>query len=372
MSNALYLGNDYLGSSVHRRLVESLIPNGVDPSVFVAYKNHSDAARKKLEEEPPDYPVLFSRPQRPHHRFLFRTKINFLYRDLNKQMDLNKVDVVHASTLYSDGGLAYKIHRRYGTPYVVAVRATDIHVFMRLRPDLAPLARSILKKARKIIFISPMLMSQFVSHPTIKPILDRIKDKLELVLNGIDDYWLDNRGPKRPMESPAQITYVGRLLHRKNVLLVAEMVVELNRNGIPCEFNIVGYGPESEKVKEFAGKHPDCIRFLGRITGKEELGQHYRNNHIFAMPSAGETFGLVYIEALSQGLPVLYTRHEGIDGVFEEPIGESCLRLYEEIYAGLEKLITQYNQYPIESLELDRFRWSNIGKRYALMYRLVV
>ena len=43
-----------------------------------------------------------------------------------------------------------------------------------------------------------------------------------------------------------------------------------------------------------------------------------KEHQIFAMPSFNETFGLVYIEALSQNLPILYTKSEGIYKYFEE------------------------------------------------------
>ena len=38
----------------------------------------------------------------------------------------------------------------------------------------------------------------------------------------------------------------------------------------------------------------------------------YRENDIYVMPSIIETFGLVYAEAMSQGLPVIYTRGQGL------------------------------------------------------------
>jgi glycosyltransferase involved in cell wall biosynthesis len=51
---------------------------------------------------------------------------------------------------------------------------------------------------------------------------------------------------------------------------------------------------------------------------KEKLLNNYRNSDIFIMPSYNETFGLVYIEAMSQGLPIIYTQNEGVDGYFKE------------------------------------------------------
>ena len=41
-------------------------------------------------------------------------------------------------------------------------------------------------------------------------------------------------------------------------------------------------------------------------------------NDLFIMPSLNETFGLVFIEALTQNLPIIYTIHEGVYGYFED------------------------------------------------------
>ena len=53
------------------------------------------------------------------------------------------------------------------------------------------------------------------------------------------------------------------------------------------------------------------------MENKSELLGIYRSSSIFIMPSTGETFGLVYIEALSQSLPVIYTKGDGVYGFLE-------------------------------------------------------
>ena len=52
----------------------------------------------------------------------------------------------------------------------------------------------------------------------------------------------------------------------------------------------------------------------------ENFIKYFIESDIFVMPSRYETFGLVYVEALSQGLPVIYTRGQGFDG--QIPDGE--------------------------------------------------
>ena len=64
------------------------------------------------------------------------------------------------------------------------------------------------------------------------------------------------------------------------------------------------------------------------------------NSDVFAMVSHHETFGLVYIEALSQGLPVLFTQGQGIDGTFSELVGVAARpSSVAGIRRGLEQII---------------------------------
>lgn len=69
------------------------------------------------------------------------------------------------------------------------------------------------------------------------------------------------------------------------------------------------------------------------------------------MPSKAETFGLVYVEAMLQGLPILYTKNEGIDGFYEENIGEKVISTdMEEIQIKLLKLIENTNNITFQLL----------------------
>ena len=87
------------------------------------------------------------------------------------------------------------------------------------------------------------------------------------------------------------------------------------------------------------------------------------------MASHSETFGLVYVEALSQGLPVLYTKGQGIDGVFEENIGEAVVSTSQKsLLSGLNKLINTYATYQLDETDLDRFSWNNIAHSYLNIY----
>ena len=129
-------------------------------------------------------------------------------------------------------------------------------------------------------------------------------------------------------------------------------------------------GNDQDRVLALMHRNADWITYHGKITDLEEMKTLYRANHIFAMPSKSETFGLVYLEAMTQGLSVLWTQGEAIDGMFPETIGESVNPLNEsDITAKLRNLLSNPDYYKtLPPSTFDTFRWNAIAKQYVDLY----
>lgn len=102
-----------------------------------------------------------------------------------------------------------------------------------------------------------------------------------------------------------------------------------------------------------------------------------RDSDIFVMPSKPETFGLVYIEALLQGLPIVYARGEGFDGYYPDGYVGYAAESFnvEDIADKIELTIKNYNQITanIAGEELsERFQWSAIAKQYLAIYEAII
>ena len=121
-------------------------------------------------------------------------------------------------------------------------------------------------------------------------------------------------------------------------------------------------------------ENAEWITYHGKITDLEEMRKLYRANSIFVMPSKSETFGLVYIEALSQGLSVIWSQGEAIDGMFSEHIGESVNPLNNnDISEKIKRLLSQSNAYEtLPDSTFDSFRWSSIAQKYRNLYFQII
>lgn len=362
--NCLHLCNDYLGSQVHTNLYRHLEKLEINQTVFVPLRKEREEKYKEGRFFMSNRTrIVFSPCLKRHHKVLFKSKINYLYKSLESQLDLAQFDVVCASTLYSDGLLAYMLYEKYQIPYFVAVRSVDIDVFMRYRPDLNGLLLKILKHAQQVIFISEGLKTKFFKR--LKTSNVDVKAKSIVIHNGIDDFWLENRSMPAFREA-IRFLYVGSLIKRKNIGRVMRAIINVrNAQGIPLHLGVVGDGGYySKRVRDMAAKYPECISYYGQIADKKNLQTVYQQHDIFIMPSYRETFGLVYVEALSQGLSLIISEGEGVDGLFDDvavKVNPFSIKSIEDAILYGHK---NHDVNKVHNTDLYQFTWEGIAEVY--------
>jgi glycosyltransferase involved in cell wall biosynthesis len=94
------------------------------------------------------------------------------------------------------------------------------------------------------------------------------------------------------------------------------------------EVRIVGDGPEGPRLRR-SGPH---ITWLGNAT-MEQLAEEYNRCHVFCLPSVQEGFGIVFLEAMAAGKPIVAARaaavpevvRDGVDGLLVEPRDPAAL-----------------------------------------------
>ena len=139
---------------------------------------------------------------------------------------------------------------------------------------------------------------------------------------GVDTTWFrpERRSTERRRLSNAdgrvQVLHVGRLAVEKDVdTLVAAFRAAYGRLGEAATFTVAGDGPRAQAVR---GALP-FARHLGFI-GRDRLAELYADSDIFVFPSPTETCGLVALEALASGVPVIGARAGGIPNNVREGI----------------------------------------------------
>lgn len=370
----LHIPNDFIATKVHVSLFKELANQGVKQTIYCPIRHPSLEGSNSFQAEGTD--IVYDFVIKSYHRYFYHIKRQDVFRSLQKKVNLKDIDLCHAATLLTDGGLAYKIYRKYYIPYVVAVRNTDINGFLDRAPNTWPAARKILCSAKKIVFISQALMDKFSNHKIIKPILPKIQKKMVLIPNGIDDYFLNHVKKSSHDNHGHKVLYVGNFSHNKNVLRLCEAVLQLSKENGFRDIKLTLVGGEGrnadERVSVWINDHKELVDYAGPIYEKDKLCEVFRNHDVFVMPSFTETFGLVYVEALSQNLPVVYTKGQGIDGLFDETVGIGVNPAsVNEIKNAISTILASPDKYSNSSIDFEKYRWSYVAEKYMSFYNLL-
>ena len=181
---------------------------------------------------------------------------------------------------------------------------------------------------------------------------------------------------------PVTVLYVGRLIPEKGVHVLVEAMRLLQQQGFSAVARIVGsvgFGDDrgSAYLERLQATAPTNVKFIPYTAGKA-LADEFREAAIFCCPSLWEEpFGMVNVEAMASGLPVVATDAGGIPEIFAEGGGLLVPRdSIEALATALQRLILE----PALRRHLaregfanyqKRFRWSVISAGYrALMSRL--
>lgn len=152
---------------------------------------------------------------------------------------------------------------------------------------------------------------------------------LGVVPEAIDlDEWLDpehvrSRRAVRPSEDrPLRILSVARQYPRKDTATLLRAVPRVVSAGVPVHLRVIGGGPElpalRRLVRTLAIEHQ--VELSGSVDSSDEVREAYRSADLFGLPSLQEGFGLVFLEAMASGLPIVAARA----GATPEVIGDGA------------------------------------------------
>ena len=305
-------------------------------------------------------------------RLFFHYRYEKVYRRALSRYAGQLFDLLHAHSLFSNGYVAWKLSQQMKRPFIVAVRDTDINVFFAKMPHLRALGRAILRDAARVVFLSPVYRDEALRPYLSESEFEAMLAKSVVLPNGVDAFWLQNKGvAKTPPEGEINLLLVGQIIKRKNIPAAAEAAKALNARGVRAALTVVG--------KPVNARLAASLRAMAHVTllparPQNELLPLYRAADIFILPSPRETFGLVYAEALTQGLPVLYSRKQGFDGQFEAGVVGYPIDPHDpsEMADRVEDILKNYRAISENCLRgCARFDWTDICSAYQALYEQV-
>lgn len=362
----LHINCNYIGTTLHQTMIEYLDKLDYYNEVFVPTYD------KDLSVIVPNENVCVCECFHKWDRIFFNNKQRKICRELENRIVVNKFNLIHAYTLFTDGNCARMLSKRYAIPYVVAIRNTDVNVFFKYRPYLRKRGIQIMKDAAAVFFLSDAYRKQVFDKYIPKELMEEINNKSFIIPNGIDEFWFKNKNKSKKTldKSKIKLIFVGKINKNKNIVTIQKAMDILVNNGYGVELKVVGKVQDKKVFREI--QNNSFTIYYPPMT-KEKLIEQYRLSDIYVMPSITESFGLVYAEAMSQGLPVIYSKGQGFDDQFEEgKVGSHVLASSpEDVAEGIERVINNYSFIQKNVVELvEKFSWKKIVEKYDEVYEV--
>ncbi|MDE2058803.1 MAG: glycosyltransferase [candidate division NC10 bacterium] len=250
-----------------------------------------------------------------HHRYAL--PIPAAAVELHRLIPRLGLQVIHAHHPFLVGPYAHRLARRLRVPCVFTYHTLYEH-YAHYVPVISPLVARV-AEARSYAFAN---RADLIIAPT-SGVQERLRSRgvitrMEVIPTGIEP-------PDPPEESRPRIRrrlsvpndgpvllYVGRLAREKNLGLLLRAVHAAARVVPHLTLLLVGEGDEERSLQRLAAhlEIADRVRFVGLVP-HQAVGDWYRAADLFVFPSVSETQGLVVLEAMAHGLPVLAVRSVG-------------------------------------------------------------
>jgi glycosyltransferase involved in cell wall biosynthesis len=281
-------------------------------------------------------------------------------------------DLVHAHKLTMEGIVGYHISQHFQKPMICTVRGqTDLEI-IRYKPTYRSFYGKILNHCKWLFFVAPWTKT---SLNAVFPGADFHNTGM---LPNIVYYVSPDQRPE-PQHSDRFITAVrfdAKNYKSKNLDTTIRAFDRACRKHPELHLDIAGDGTSSnrdriEKLLESVSC-ADRVHFIGELKN-EKFCAMLPEYAAFVRPSYPETFGMVYLESLFAGLPVLYAEETGIDGYFEDAefavavdhhsadgVAGAMMKLYED-QAALKQRLSEW----LDAGSLKSFLTENIIDTYA-------
>ncbi len=250
----------------------------------------------------------------PHNLFFeysgwfYYQGIKKLVQRLNREVDF---DLIHAHTALPDGYAAMLLSQILRKPFVVTIHGRDFQDTIIRNKRCCSSVLKTLHSAGAVVNVSRKLAG--ICRTYLGEDL-----KIKVINNGIEpDTVYKGRSPLREKYAGRKVILsVGSLKRSKGHDLTLRAVKELSEKFSNIKLVIIGGGEEQKSldsmVEELGVK--DLVEFIPPLSNAEVM-EYMSVCDLFVLPSWNEGFGVVYLEAMAHGKPVIGVRGQGISDV---------------------------------------------------------
>ena len=242
----------------------------------------------------------------------------------------------------------------------------------RNRQHLYRMSRPVIKRWR-----SRLHGSIAVSPAAMRYVSEAFPGEYEIIPNGIDVDHFSQRAVPWPQyqDGKTNLIFVGRLEKRKGLRYLLEAYGRLKWDMPDLRLIVVGPGtPDKDSYHVLSSQNLQDVEFVGRVP-YDDLPRYYASADVFCSPATGgESFGIVLLEAMAAGKPIVASDIEGFRGVMQHGRQGSLFqnKSVESLASELQTLVLdpdlRRKMGEQGRTTAQQYRWQVVGRRVEQYY----
>lgn len=297
-------------------------------------------------------------------------------------------DIVHIHHPFLLSSVAIMYGKRLGIPKILTLHTQ----YERYAHYVSPIPERLTQEAIKMIIHNLSYKIDCITTPSesMRELIRSygVKNRIEIIPNAIhlisfkeDDVFKRTEIKKKYnlKEDDKIILFVGRVASEKSIDKIIKALAIIKKRDISkVKLLIIGDGPAMDELKQLARtlKIEKDVIFAGTVS-YEEIRHYYKMAYVFTIASTTETFGIVTIEALASGVPVLAVKApgavdiltDGVDGLLVDNDVEKFANALEKIIREPE-LREKLSRGTLKTSE--KYSIDTISERMLNLYREVI
>lgn len=293
-------------------------------------------------------------------------------------------DLIHVHTPFVAHVVGLRLARRLGIPVVESYHTFFEEYFHHYLPYvpravLRAVARGVSRRqcnaVDAVVAPSPQMAEALRAYG--------VRSEIRVIPTGLDTNQLkggDGAGFRArhgiAPDRPVALT-VGRVAFEKNIGFLLPVIDRVRRSIPDVVFVIAGEGPALTTLQRQVGERglADNVRFVGYLDRSGPLLDCYRSANVFVFASRTETQGLVLLEAMALGLPVVSTAIMGTQSVLDGAGGAIVVNEDEVQFASAVEMVLKNRETQaslgLRARQYVEARWSSaeMAKRMLELYR---
>lgn len=305
------------------------------------------------------------------HKEAFAKGIEKLW---SKYMKNESVDIIHAHCCVWAGYAARKLSEKTKIPYVVTEHAT---LFQLHKNEISVTNNAVIaevfQKAAKVICVSRAFAK----------LLDDYTSNIEVIGNVVDCEQFQVKETNKEAVRLLTVCYMEEeaQLYKKGMDILIKAWAKVSAKYPQAKLIIGGGGKSLEKVVEWTREYQvtEKVEFLGALT-RQQVVEQMQMCDCFVLPSRYETFGVVYIEAMACGKPVIAVANGGPDDFVHEFNGiliqpeqeEELVQALDKMITAIEKKDATYQPERIAAYVEEKFSYRAIAEQLEKVYQNII